>query len=441
MVVYNLNTTAARRGLAPLARRDARILILGSFPSVISLERQEYYANSRNQFWQIVGQLFQFDPTLTYLLRCERLLEQRIALWDVCESAQRSRSLDAAIDLSSVVPNDLARFLQEHPHIELVAVNGGTATKILDRLKPTHPLLRARQALPSTSPAHAVMPIAEKVLAWSTVRDLQRSARAGSRPRACAWRAPAIQIPIVGVDCSTDAKKTGLALAYMHGPQLVVRTALCASKQSGAAVIAAEWIGSAPRALLALDAPLGWPEPLSRELAAHSAGERIQSSANALFRRLTDDEMCGRLGKRSLDVGASWIARTARAALGFLYELQCILRRPVGLAWDTTWEKGVQAIEVYPAATRISLGVPDRGGSLEGLERRLRFSPGSPPESQDACDAVVCALAAAEFLLGRAIGPTAEQEGRARKEGWIWTGPAHPASPLRGRLKRAARRG
>lgn len=90
--------------------------------------------------------------------------------------------------------------------------------------------------------------------------------------------------------------------------------------------------------------------------------------------------------------------------------------------------RGVRAIEVYPAATRISLGAPDRGGSLEGLSGRLCFAPGGRPKSEDACDAVVCALAATEFLAGRGIAPTAEQESRAGKEGWIWAGSA----PVRG---------
>jgi hypoxanthine-DNA glycosylase len=431
-----MRTAGTPEGLAAVAGRDARVLILGSFPSVISLERQQYYANPRNQFWQIMGQLFEFEPGLPYPLRCRKLLEHGIALWDVCESAQRTGSLDATIDLQSVIPNDLGAFVQEHPHIELVAMNGRTAAGILDRLALYHQLLRARRILPSTSPAHAAMPIGEKVLAWSIVRDpppsssKQCDTQDASRPPAGRPSEQAHDLPIIGVDCSTDAKKTGLALADVQGRHLVIRAALCASKQSSAAAIAAEWIGSVPRALLALDAPLGWPELLGRELAVHSAGQAIESPANALFRRLTDDEIWHRLRKRSLDVGASWIARTARAALEFLKELQGILHRPVELLWAPTWAEGVQAIEVYPAATRISLGVSDRGGSLQGLSPHLRFRAGSPPKSPDARDAVVCALAAAEFLAGRAIGPTAEQESRARKEGWIWAGAA--ASPRGG---------
>jgi double-stranded uracil-DNA glycosylase len=412
-----------------MAGRDARVLILGSFPSVISLERQEYYANPRNQFWQIMGQLFEFEASLPYSLRCKCLRKGGVALWDVCKSVDRPGSLDARIDPKAVVPNDLGSFLKDHPRIQLVAVNGQKAAAILDRLPLNHPALLSRLLLPSTSPAHAALPIGEKVLAWSVVRDGQHSL-SNQNPRG--ERSPR--------RARRSARKTGLALAGVEGLHLVIRTALCASKQASAAAIVAQWIGSEPRALVALDAPLGWPEPLSRELSAHSAGQPIGSSANALFRRQTDDEICHRLGKRSLDVGASWIARTACSALEFLQELQRALNRPVTLVWTPAWPEGVRAIEVYPAATRLSLGAVDRGGSFQGLTRRLRFPPGGPPRSQDARDAVVCALGAAEFLLGRAIGPTAEQEAHAHKEGWIWAGPPQK-SRRGGRSRGRPRRG
>lgn len=166
-----MSNSTAREGLPPLGRVDARVLILGSFPSEISLERQEYYANHRNQFWKIMGQLFSFDPELPYATRCEQLLDHGISLWDVCKSARRAGSLDAEIDIASVVPNALLPFLATHPDIRLVVVNGQKASAILDRLQLDHPLLRDRKVLPSSSPAHAAICLADKTQAWSIVRN------------------------------------------------------------------------------------------------------------------------------------------------------------------------------------------------------------------------------------------------------------------------------
>ncbi len=47
-------TTTLLTGLAPLVSPATKVLILGSFPGVRSLQAQEYYGHSQNQFWKIL---------------------------------------------------------------------------------------------------------------------------------------------------------------------------------------------------------------------------------------------------------------------------------------------------------------------------------------------------------------------------------------------------
>jgi hypoxanthine-DNA glycosylase len=117
-----------------------------------------------------MGRVFGVTPDLTYQARCVKLIEQGVALWDVCAAAERNGSLDAAIVATSVVPNDFAAFLATYKQIQRICFNGQTAAKLFCRhvLPILPPPLAAlpRITLPSTSSAHAGMTAETKLAIW-----------------------------------------------------------------------------------------------------------------------------------------------------------------------------------------------------------------------------------------------------------------------------------
>ena len=161
-------------GFPPIARDDARLLILGTMPSRASLAASRYYAHPRNAFWPILTGLLQLDAP-DYAARAAAVKARGIAIWDVLQACFRSGSLDSAIDESSVVPNDFAGFYRRHPLIRRVFFNGARAESLyrrhvlpcLQEPAATLPL----QRLPSTSPAHAGMSLEQKAAAWRAILE------------------------------------------------------------------------------------------------------------------------------------------------------------------------------------------------------------------------------------------------------------------------------
>jgi hypoxanthine-DNA glycosylase len=153
---------------APLARGDARVLVLGSMPGVASLSAGQYYAHRRNAFWPIMGALLGFDPAAPYAQRLAALQAAHIAVWDVLQSCRRPGSLDARIERASEVANDFPGLFRQHPGIGHVFFNG-TAAEAAFRRHVLPQLARGTLAmtrLPSTSPANASISFERKLAAW-----------------------------------------------------------------------------------------------------------------------------------------------------------------------------------------------------------------------------------------------------------------------------------
>jgi hypoxanthine-DNA glycosylase len=154
-----------RQGLPPVLGRDARVLILGSFPGEASLSARAYYAHPRNHFWPILGALVGAPlAELPYAERLARLRAHRIGLWDTIVACERRGSLDGAI--RNAERAEVARVQRAAPALVVVAFNGKTAARAAPRWRDAG---YATLALPSTSPAYT-RPFAEKLEAWRVLR-------------------------------------------------------------------------------------------------------------------------------------------------------------------------------------------------------------------------------------------------------------------------------
>ncbi len=240
-------------------------------------------------------------------------------------------------------------------------------------------------------------------------------------------------ITIIGIDCATQPQKTGLAVGTWDGTAVSLHTVTLGQKHQPLAQTIANWLPDDEPALLAIDAPLGWPADLGRLLVNHNAGDPLLVPPNTLFRRETDRRIWQRTGKLPLDVGADRIARTAHAALALLADLRQLTQEPIPLAWQPQLEHKVSAIEVYPAGTLKMLLAPMRVPSYKGKDggngrfailNHLKQHVTLPPDTNlllkndDALDAALCVLAGADFLSGQAEAPADLKQ--AQKEGWIW---------------------
>ncbi|MFA5941978.1 MAG: DNA-deoxyinosine glycosylase [Sinimarinibacterium sp.] len=161
----------------PIEDERARILILGSMPGRESLRANQYYAHPRNAFWPIMGEISGALPALPYEQRALKLRAAGIALWDVLASCTRPGSLDSDIAPDSIHPNDFAAFFKKHPHISRVYFNGSMAELSFRKHVLPHlgHLALLLERLPSTSPANASLRFEQKLEAWKTILDGERT--------------------------------------------------------------------------------------------------------------------------------------------------------------------------------------------------------------------------------------------------------------------------
>jgi len=158
------------QGLSPVLSRRTRLLVLGSFPGVASLQARQYYGHPRNAFWPLLGALWGIDlVALPYRARLAEIRRRGLGLWDVYASCRREGSLDQSIEDAEF--NDLASLRQRAPALQLVAHNGGESARAMQHVAALgYTVLR----LPSTSPANASWSFERKLAAWRNAFEQAR---------------------------------------------------------------------------------------------------------------------------------------------------------------------------------------------------------------------------------------------------------------------------
>ena len=159
--------SAVLEGLGPIVDANTRVIVLGSFPGVASLEAQQYYGHPRNHFWAILGELWNVDlKNAPYPQRLAAAHAHGLGLWDVYARCRREGSLDNAI--VDAQPNDLASLTRLAPGLRAVAHNGGESARAM---RSTRALGLPVVRLPSTSPANASWSFERKLAAWRVVLE------------------------------------------------------------------------------------------------------------------------------------------------------------------------------------------------------------------------------------------------------------------------------
>jgi len=145
--------------------KDCKILILGSVPSVKSVEGNFYYMHPQNRFWKMLSRLLGEDLVcLDTRSRAEILLRNNIALYDSVEECDILGSSDSKI--ANVIPADVPRLI-EGTSITRIFCNGAASYDNLIKFHPS--LLHMAVKLPSTSPANASFSLERLTDAWSVI--------------------------------------------------------------------------------------------------------------------------------------------------------------------------------------------------------------------------------------------------------------------------------
>ena len=153
----------------PIFDKNSKILILGSFPSVVSRKLGFYYANPQNRFWRVLAGILNAPLPASTDEKINFLLAHRIAIYDAAISCEIKGSSDAK--MISVTPANLEPIFSG-TRIAQVFSNGGKAHEICEKYLKNQILNATGKPpvkLPSTSSANANFSFERLVQEWMIV--------------------------------------------------------------------------------------------------------------------------------------------------------------------------------------------------------------------------------------------------------------------------------
>ena len=147
----------------PVVDDNCTILILGSVPSIKSVEQNFYYGHPQNRFWKVLSALYGEDfVSKDKEDKRKLLLAHHVALYDSVEECDILGSSDAHI--SNVIPADIEGIIKG-TKISKIFCNGATSLKYFEKY---HKDLTAT-LLPSTSPANASWTLDKLIDSWKAI--------------------------------------------------------------------------------------------------------------------------------------------------------------------------------------------------------------------------------------------------------------------------------
>lgn len=140
-------------GFEPVFDINSKILILGSFPSVLSFKQGFYYGNPRNRFWGLMQEVFGMSIE-SINSKKQLLLKNNIALWDIVlsgENLNNGRESSSDSNLKCEIVADIPKIISQSKIVSIIC-NGKKAYELFCKYYPN--LIDIAVCLPSTSPAN-----------------------------------------------------------------------------------------------------------------------------------------------------------------------------------------------------------------------------------------------------------------------------------------------